>query len=53
MINKILSIIFFMGILIWNPYPLEIAKLKTFDWLIMNTKPVQNDNILETPKFQI
>lgn len=46
MINKILSIIFFMGILIWNPYPLEIAKLKTFDWLIMNTKPVQNDNIL-------
>ena len=35
-----------MGILIWNPYPLEIAKLKTFDWLIMNTKPVQNDNIL-------
>ena len=46
MINKILSIIFFMGILIWNPYPLEIAKLKTFDWLIMNTEPVQNDNIL-------
>ena len=46
MINKILSIIFFMGILIWNPYPLQIAELKTFDWLIMNTDPVQNDNIL-------
>ena len=46
MINKILSIIFFMGILIWNPYPLQIAELKTFDWLIMNTEPVQNDNIL-------
>ena len=35
-----------MGILIWNPYPLQIAELKTFDWLIMNTEPVQNDNIL-------
>jgi adenylate cyclase len=46
MINKILSILFFMGILIWNPYPLQIAELKTFDWLIMNTEPVQNDNIL-------
>ena len=46
MINKILSIIFFMGILIWNPYPLQIAELKTFDWLIMNTEPVQNENIL-------
>ena len=46
MINKILSIIFFMGMLIWNPYPLQIAELKTFDWLIMNTEPVQNDNIL-------
>jgi len=35
-----------MGILIWNPYPLQIAELKTYDWLIMNTEPVQNENIL-------
>ena len=35
-----------MGLLIWNPYPLQIAELKTFDWLIMNTEPVQNENIL-------
>ena len=35
-----------MGILIWNPYPLQIAELKTYDWLIMNTEPVQNQQIL-------
>jgi len=35
-----------MGLLIWNPYPLQIAELKTFDWLIMNTEPEQNENIL-------
>ena len=46
MLNKILSIIFALGFLIWNPYPLQIAELKTFDWLIMNTEPVQNENIL-------
>ena len=46
MLNKLLSIIFALGILIWNPYPLQIAELKTFDWLIMNTEPVQNNNIL-------
>jgi adenylate cyclase len=44
--NKIISILVFMGLLIWNPYPLQIAELKTFDWLIMNTEPVQNENIL-------
>ena len=46
MLNKLLSIIFVLGILIWNPYPLQIAELKTYDWLIMNTEPVQNENIL-------
>ena len=44
--NKLISIIVAMGLLIWNPYPLQIAELKTFDWLIMNTEPVQNENIL-------
>ena len=46
MINKILSIIFVLGLLIWNPYPLQVLELKTFDWLIMNTEPVQNQQIL-------
>ena len=44
--NKLITIIVAMGLLIWNPYPLQIAELKTFDWLIMNTEPVQNENIL-------
>ena len=44
--NKLITIIVTMGLLIWNPYPLQIAELKTFDWLIMNTEPVQNENIL-------
>ena len=46
MINKLLSIVFIFGFFIWNPYPLQIAELKTYDWLIMNTEPVQNENIL-------
>ena len=41
MINKLLSIIIALGIFIWNPYPLQIAELKTYDWLIMNTEQVQ------------
>ncbi len=44
--NKLITIIVAMGLLLWNPYPLQIAELKTFDWLIMNTEPVQNENIL-------
>ena len=35
-----------MGLLIWNPYPFQVLDLKTYDWLIMNTQPVQNENIL-------
>jgi len=35
-----------MGFFIWNPYPLKLAELKSFDWLIMNTESVQNENIL-------
>mgnify|MGYP001988428023 FL=1 len=46
MLNKAISILVVMGLLIWNPYPLQIAELKSFDWLIMNTEPVQNNNIL-------
>ena len=35
-----------LALLAWNPYPLKVLELKTFDWLIMNTEPVQNENIL-------
>jgi len=35
-----------LGFFIWNPYPLQILELKTFDY-IMNSQPeIQNDNIL-------
>ena len=46
MLNKLLSIIFVLGIFIWNPYPLQIAELKTYDWLIMNTEQEWNQQIL-------
>ena len=44
--NKLITIVLAMGLLIWNPYPFQILELKTFDYLIMNTEPVQNENIL-------
>ena len=46
MYQKIITILLFMGFFIWNPYPLKLAELKSFDWLIMNTESVQNENIL-------
>ena len=46
MSQKIITIVLFMGLLIWNPYPFQVLDLKTYDWLIMNTEPVQNENIL-------
>ena len=46
MINKLLSIVIALGIFIWNPYPLQIAELKTYDWLIMNTEQEWNQQIL-------
>jgi adenylate cyclase len=44
--NKLITIVLAMGLLIWNPYPFQILELKTFDYLIMNTEVVQNENIL-------
>ena len=46
MFQKIITAAFMIGLLIWNPYPLQILELKTFDYLIMNTEVVQNENIL-------
>ncbi|MDA7491682.1 adenylate/guanylate cyclase domain-containing protein [bacterium] len=44
--NKLITIILAMGLLIWNPYPFQLLELKVFDYQIMNTEPVQNENIL-------
>ena len=44
--NKLITAALMIGLLIWNPYPFKILELKTFDYLIMNTEPVQNENIL-------
>ena len=46
MYQKIITLVLFIGLLIWNPYPFQVLDLKTYDWLIMNTQPVQNENIL-------
>ena len=46
MYQKILTAALMIGLLVWNPYPLQILELKTFDYLIMNTEVVQNENIL-------
>ena len=35
-----------MGLLIWNPGFMQRLELIGYDYLIMNTEPVQNDNIL-------
>ena len=43
--NALLAIGFVL-LLAWNPYPFKILELKVFDYLIMNTEEVQNENIL-------
>ena len=44
--NKLISILIFMGLLIWNPGIMQRVELIGYDYLIMNTEPVQNENIL-------
>ena len=34
------------GLFLWNPYLFKVAELKGYDYLIMSTPTVQNDNIL-------
>ena len=46
MYQKIITAALMIGLLIWNPYPFKILELKTFDYLIMNTEAVQNENVL-------
>ena len=43
---RLITFVAVLGFFIWNPYPLQILELKTFDY-IMNSQPeIQNDNIL-------
>ena len=46
MYQKIITIVLFMGLLIWNPGIMQRVELIGYDYLIMNTEPVQNENIL-------
>ena len=46
MSQKIITILLFMGFLIWNPGLMQRVELIGYDYLIMNTEPVQNENIL-------
>jgi adenylate cyclase len=46
MYQKIITILLFMGLLIWNPGIMQRVELIGYDYLIMNTEPVQNENIL-------
>ena len=46
MLNKVITIVLFMGLLIWNPGVMQRVELIGYDYLIMNTEPVQNENIL-------
>ena len=43
--TRILSAIGLLAFLIWNPYPLQVLELKTFDWL-MSTKPAVQDEMI-------
>ena len=43
---RLITFVAVLGFFIWNPFPLQILELKTFDY-IMNSQPeIQNDNIL-------
>ena len=43
---KLLNAVILIGLFIWNPYPLQLLELKSYDYLIMSEDPVQNENIL-------
>ena len=53
MINKILIAGIALGLLIWNPYPLQVLELKTFDWLMLSQPEIQNENILMSTLLKI
>ena len=44
--QKAITLLLFMGLLIWNPGIMQRIELIGYDYLIMNTEPIQNENIL-------
>ena len=44
--NKLITAALMIGLLIWNPGIMQRVELIGYDYLIMNTEPVQNENIL-------
>ena len=47
--NKLINLFVGLGllaILVWNPAPLQILELKTFDWFMSTQSRIQNGNIL-------
>jgi adenylate cyclase len=44
--NKLITAALMIGLLIWNPGVMQRLELIGYDYLIMNTEPVQNENIL-------
>lgn len=44
--NKLITAALMIGLLIWNPGIMQRVELIGYDYLIMNTEPVQNDTIL-------
>ena len=43
--TRLISAVALLAFLIWNPYPLQVLELKTFDWL-MSTKPIVQDEMI-------
>ncbi len=44
--HKLITLILFMGFIIWNPSIMQRLELIGYDLLIMNSEPLQNENIL-------
>ena len=44
--TKFITILLAIGLFIWNPYPLKILELQSFDWLMKTQPEVQNQNIV-------
>ena len=46
MVVRLGSAILVLALYFWNPYPFQLLELKSFDWLMMSQKSIQNENIL-------
>ena len=48
MVVRLGSAIIVLALYFWNPYPFQLLELKSFDWLMMSQKPIQNENSINT-----